>query len=410
MVDRCDQIIDGKCYFNSWKTALDADRSGDLFVNGEHYHKSWESASSYAEQFNEEHLPKWASGTKAVGTALLYADPITLPFMLAACSGSMRSRQRDRFTGNVEPILPNVKHFSYQLVNIENERGLTALENTHYDLVVVPDLDTMNSTGAFTSAEMVQRLKASGSASFGSKLVFTYISIGEAEKYKNYWTEYGMEAPKRKDCTPGYPEFLVGEDPAKWGRSYSVLYWHDDWKAIVKGLFEHAAKAGFDGVVLDWVEMYKDECIKMWAAKKGLDPKKEMVKLIEEAKRAARRINSSFEVIGINGLDLGKDVPKYLKVIDGVLVEGTFFDGKPNASWNSSKCCDFKADESRASEILELSRDIYQRAKIPVFSIDYALKKASIAYRQAIEAGFIPLVTRISLSGITTTPSPAYKK
>jgi uncharacterized protein (TIGR01370 family) len=199
----------------------------------------------------------------------------------------------------------------------------------------------------------------------------------------------------------------VSEDPAKWGRSYAVVYWDPRWKKIMKEMLDKVLAAGFDGAALDWVDMCEDECIKEIGDSRKLDPKKEMVKLLKELKEYARRKNPNFKFITVNGITLS-ETPGFLKVVDGVLVEGTFYQGCAGVAWEDPRCCDIKASESRTSAILELSSRVFQEFKTPIFSIDYALRQASLTYSMAKRVGFIPLVTRNSLSEITTTPPPGY--
>ena len=50
----------------------------------------------------------------------------------------------------------------------------------------------------------------------------------------------------------------------------------------------------------------------------------------------------------------------------------------------------------------------YLNASVPVFNCEYALSYASTAYANAANKGYVPYVTRRSLSRLTTTPPPGY--
>lgn len=304
-------------------------------------------------------------------------------------------------------FLKDVKHFMYQLGNIEKNGAVDALAASHYDLLVVPAVSTLKGSESFDMAGMVSKLKASKAASFSGKLVFAYFAVGEAEKYRTYWDSNKWEIERRGECRTGKPGFLVGEDPAKWGRSYVVIYWDARWKKIMKEMLDKVIAAGFDGAVLDWVDMYEDECIKDIGLSRKKDPKKEMVKLLKELKDYARKRNPNFKFITVNGITLS-ETDGFLKTVDGIIVEGAFYQGRARTGWDDPLCCDIEAPSERTSIVLELGRQMSQKSKIPIFSIDYAIKNAQRAYKSAKEAGFIPLVTRSSLFGITTTPPPGY--
>lgn len=306
-----------------------------------------------------------------------------------------------------KPSLHLVKHFMYQLSGIQEEGAIEKLAASRYDLVVVPTVSTIKGNESFDTQGMVAKLQKSRASSFRRKLVFSYLSVGEAESYRSYWKD-DWRVPSKGGCERGDPSFLVAEDPAMWGRSHAVLYWDARWKETLKTSLKGIIDAGFSGVVMDWVDMYDDPCVKEMAEKSGVDPMLEMANLVSELRNYARSLDPNFKLIANNGIMLGCKVPKYLKSIDGIIIEGAFYTGVAGSGWNEEACCDVKADETRTEMAIEGAKT-YLKAKIPVFSIDYALKNAATAYKR-VPKGWKPLVTRNPLSGMTTTPPPKYPR
>lgn len=144
--------------------------------------------------------------------------------------------------------LSNVKNFML-LLNFENFSSkadfINAITATNYDLVVL-DLYFRNSL-EFTISEINQiRNKSNG----GKRLVFSYVSIGEAEDYRYYWQP-------NWNITP--PSWLDAENP-NWPGNYKVRYWQPEWQQIIYGndssYMKKIINAGFDGVYLDLVDAF----------------------------------------------------------------------------------------------------------------------------------------------------------
>ncbi len=144
--------------------------------------------------------------------------------------------------------LSNVKNFIL-LLNFENFSSkadfINAITATNYDLVVL-DLYFRNSS-EFTVTDINQiRNKANG----GKRLVFSYVSIGEAEDYRYYWQPSWNATP---------PIWLDAENP-NWAGNYKVRYWQPEWQQIIYGndvsYMKKIINTGFDGVYLDLVDAF----------------------------------------------------------------------------------------------------------------------------------------------------------
>jgi cysteinyl-tRNA synthetase len=122
---------------------------------------------------------------------------------------------------------------------------LNAVAATSYDVII---MDAYFGDSIFTSSELDQiKTKANG----GSRLVISYMSIGEAEDYRYYW---------QSDWKVGSPEFILTENP-DWEGNYKVTYWEDNWKDIIFGnansYTQKLLNAGFDGAYLDIIEGFE---------------------------------------------------------------------------------------------------------------------------------------------------------
>ncbi len=145
--------------------------------------------------------------------------------------------------------LSDAKNFLY-LINYNRfpnkELLLQSLENTNYDILIL-DLFYQNNI-TFTPNDINRlKIKANG----GSRLVISYLSIGEAESYRYYW---------QNQWNTDRPIWLDEENP-EWPGNYKVRYWEPDWQNIIYGNNQSYLKkiidAGFDGAYLDIIDAYE---------------------------------------------------------------------------------------------------------------------------------------------------------
>jgi cysteinyl-tRNA synthetase len=140
--------------------------------------------------------------------------------------------------------ISDVKNFLY-LINPSSfstkQSFLDAVKATNYDLVLT---DLYFNEEQF-SAEDITSLKTK--ANGGSRLVICYMSIGEAENYRYYWS--------------GLNKDLIYKANPDWPGNYAVKYWEPTWKSVIYGNDQSYTKkilnADFDGVYLDIIEGYE---------------------------------------------------------------------------------------------------------------------------------------------------------
>ncbi len=146
--------------------------------------------------------------------------------------------------------ISDVENFLY-LINPENYASKTEFINdikaTNYDLLIM-DFFFGDDNQEFNTTEVEQlKQKANG----GTRLVVSYMSIGEAEDYRYYWNE---------SWTVGSPTWLKAEN-SEWEGNYKVEYWNTEWQGIIFGsetsYLDKIIDAGFDGVYLDIIEGFE---------------------------------------------------------------------------------------------------------------------------------------------------------
>jgi len=144
--------------------------------------------------------------------------------------------------------LSEAKNFLY-LLNPDafatKQAFIDALSETNYDAIII---DCFFDEVLLTASDIIQlKVKKNG----GSRLVISYMSIGEAEDYRFYW-QTAWNSTK--------PEWIEAENP-DWEGNYKVRYWETDWQNIIYGntaaYLDKILSSGFDGVYLDIIDAFE---------------------------------------------------------------------------------------------------------------------------------------------------------
>ncbi len=144
--------------------------------------------------------------------------------------------------------LKNVKNF----IAIRNsspfglpEEFAYEIRNTNFDLVVV---DVFHGTVPLPK-KIVRSLKFKKLGA--QRLVFAYVNIARAARYRYYWKEEWRE---------GSPPWIGSPAPGNPAQ-HQVDYWERSWQRIISGdtqsFIYGIIDQGFDGVVLDGLESYQ---------------------------------------------------------------------------------------------------------------------------------------------------------
>lgn len=133
----------------------------------------------------------------------------------------------------------DVNDWHYQLQFMD----YSSIASTKYDLVVMDSEPSVP-----LNSNVIDRIRCAGD---GEKLVMAYLPIGKAENFRKYWqTEWTFNNPS-----------WIATPYDDWPGEYLVRYWEPDWKRIIMGAPESRLDAiiaaGFDGVVLDGVDLYQ---------------------------------------------------------------------------------------------------------------------------------------------------------
>ena len=287
-------------------------------------------------------------------------------------------------------LLKNARVWMYQIQDLETEESITALANTDYPLLIVePNLNSKD-LPSFNYGAMVKKLRKKTNGS--RRLVLAYIDIGQAESWRTYFKE-DWKAPGR--WRAGEPDFLIRLDPDGWEGCYPVAYWDKRWQHIwlaPGGIIDRLAKAGFDGVYLDWVEAYDDDKVREAALKSNINPELAMINFIEKIGAVGKKITPGFLIVPQNAPFLIDSAPdRYAKAIDALAVEDTWFHGEGDAEWDDKKAGDQRSryDGQGSTENRLIQYKKYLSRGLPVFSVDYCVKQknAEVVYLEAKKAG-----------------------
>ncbi|MDD5569854.1 MAG: endo alpha-1,4 polygalactosaminidase [Bacteroidales bacterium] len=151
--------------------------------------------------------------------------------------------------------LSDAKNFLY-IINSSNyptkESFINAVKFTNYDIII---MDIYCEENIFNSTDIaLLKNKENG----GKRLVIAYMSIGEAENYRWYWSSSWTTPTGRVVRTA--PEWLDAQNPL-WQGNYKVKYWFREWKNVIYGYTDSYLNkiidAGFDGVYLDIIDAYE---------------------------------------------------------------------------------------------------------------------------------------------------------
>lgn len=282
---------------------------------------------------------------------------------------------------------------------------------TPTDLAVI-DSSCGDPLRPFTPAQM-ERLRRRPDG--GRRLVIAYMSIGEAEDYRWYWSKGFKPARSLLGVKrPGNPAWLGRENP-DWEGNYLVRYWDPAWQRIlvdgpltgpggspVPSYLDRIVDAGFDGVYLDIVDAYES-----WQDERP-SAAEDMVTLVERIRaRAAARwrapegetyVHPGFMVIPQNATELLVDPAlgaRYRQAISGVGVEETWY-----------LAHDDPRDPAESARLVA-RLDAARAEGLQVFTVDYCKQgaKAEDAILRARARGFVPYVSHSALDRVIEPPA-----
>ncbi|MBU4241160.1 MAG: endo alpha-1,4 polygalactosaminidase [Actinobacteria bacterium] len=297
-----------------------------------------------------------------------------------------------------EGVMEDVRFFAYQIQDQSWYGDLQKLIDSHYDLLVIDQTRSVKGEEGYDSKGEVARLKSSKNSTGGNKIVVCYIDVGEAESYRWYW---------RDGWKVGNPDWIVAPDPDGWDENYPVAFWDEEWKGIMKEAIDRIIEDGYDGIYLDWLEVYSFEPVADAARAEGLDARDELVGFVDELALYARSQKPGFLFIAQNAAELGS-IHEYVGLFDGITQEAIWYDGGGDPDSGETEG-DVPVDRDLTDEYLD-ALALWRQADKPVFDVEYAEEPANTerAYRLGADQMFKTYVTLTPLDALTETPPPGY--
>lgn len=249
---------------------------------------------------------------------------------------------------------------------------LYQLQDINFNKVVKSDFDILVTDYSWDGSK--EKEYRSGQIPRLKKLTgivaLSYISIGEAEDYRFYWNS---------DWQVGEPSFIFGENK-NWAGNFKVKYWDKDWKKIVYQYIDRIIDEGFDGLYIDLVDAYQ------YFEKKYPQARDYMIDFVIEIADYCRneKGRKDFIIVPQNAPEL-VTAKRYLKVIDGIAQEETYF-----------MATDIPSNETAYNEKY---LDIALKAGKKVLTADYCVDDKNIdrVYKLARDKGYIPYCTVVDL-------------
>ncbi len=218
-------------------------------------------------------------------------------------------------------------------------------------LILEPTTD--GSAGSDFSTAEIEQVRSGGTC---TKRVLAYLSIGEAEDYRDYWSAAWVDA----DGNPilGVAPAWLGPTNPEWSGNYKVRYWEAAWQAVIFGTPSGSGKTPldriidqkFDGVYLDIVDAYD-----FWSTSDGgselsrMDARQRMIEFIEAIGYYARTTRgvTGFLVFPQNAAGIIRNddgefdalTDRYFLAIDGIGQEDLFYNeltAQPQAGVDST--------------------------------------------------------------------------
>lgn len=308
------------------------------------------------------------------------AEPATSEMAKASRKGSRPAVQTPPYAA-----LAKAHSWAYQLQDLD----IAEAAASPFDVLVIDYARDGGGESAWKPAE-VARLKARNGGA--PRLVYAYLSIGEAESYRFYWQKGWKNDP---------PPWLLSENP-DWKENYAVAYWDAGWQSLLFGhpqaYVDRIAKAGFDGLYLDKADVHEDLMRREKELAKAHDLEAEMVRFLV---RLSAYVRSKYPGLGLI-MQNAENLLGHAEVraaIDGAAKEELLYGQAGGARRNARGEIEYAT-----KELQRLKRE--GKAVLVVEYLDDAEKTATAA--QELRAlGFVPYVSKADRELATLEPQEA---
>lgn len=308
------------------------------------------------------------------------AEPATSEMAKASRKGSRPAVQTPPYAA-----LAKARSWAYQLQDLD----IAEAAASPFDVLVIDYARDGGGDSAWKPAE-VARLKARDGGP--PRLVYAYLSIGEAESYRFYWQKGWINDP---------PAWLLSENP-DWKENYAVAYWDAGWQNLLfcnpQAYVDRIAKAGFDGLYLDKADVYEDLLRREKELAKAHDLEAEMVRFLV---RLSAYVRSKYPGLGLV-MQNAENLLAHAEVraaIDGAAKEELLYGQAGGARRNARGEIDYAT-----KELQRLKRE--GKAVLVVEYLDDA-EKAATAAQELRALGFVPYVSKADRELATLEPQEA---
>lgn len=153
----------------------------------------------------------------------------------------------------------------------------------------------------------------------GTRQVWAYLSVGEAEDYRRYW--------------PNLPKGLIGPVNPDWPGNYPVKFWDERWQDIIQLKILAAQVKGFTG-------LYLDKCDVVWDGAFPDVPEDELIEAMVDFIDTIAGVCQEMKVCMQNAEPLLQD-QRLHEVLDAIAIEdllfGDPFDGVANDAMETAE-------------------------------------------------------------------------
>lgn len=198
----------------------------------------------------------------------------------------------------IPPTPKKMTGWHYQLQDYDKNKESIVWDQAIFYVVDPDELEKREST------DLLPRMKAKG-------IVLSYLSIGEAEDYRDYYKTL--------------PKELVLFENKDWEGNFKVKYWESAWQEIILSKIKNLIEEDYQGVYLDIVDAFYE----LKPHKLRASQMRDFLKRIHDL---AKELDPNFLIVQQNAPTITDYLPEaerepYFSLIDGIAYEDCFFHG-----------------------------------------------------------------------------------
>lgn len=213
------------------------------------------------------------------------------------------------------------------------------LTDAAFTWLVLEPTTTGQADGDYAPAE-IEQIRSDGPC---GKTALAYLSIGEAEDYRDYWNSDWVDGSGTP--IPGVAPDWLGPTNPDFPGNYKVRYWDPEWQSLMFGTtsgpgitpLDRIIDQGFDGVYLDIIDAYE-----FWSGPDGgselsrMEARSLMIDFVEAIAVHARDVRgvggflvfpqNAAEIIRNDSDEFDTETDRYFAAISGIGQEDLYYD------------------------------------------------------------------------------------